>query len=312
MMDLRYHLASLMSVFLALAVGIVVGVSLGGSERQAATIQRVQQDVAAIRAEDSRLKEVNAELRRLLAARDEAQQALLPLAVRGRLAGNRVALLIVGEAAALSAPVLRALRLAGAEVVLTARLARGEGLQRTSAGDSQGTTSGSHASGNSSLPSAGSPGDAERIASTLTHALVEGRPALLESVRDQVPDLQGSGDLHLPVRRLLILCPNDSPDYAREVAAGRGVEAAVGRLARDADAILVAAEPEEGRVSLSMTGNPPREPVSLLPTLAALGAATVDDVDTASGQIAAILALAGARDAYGTGPSATRVLPALE
>ena len=36
---------------LALAVGIVVGISLGSSERQAATIQNLQRDVAAIRAE---------------------------------------------------------------------------------------------------------------------------------------------------------------------------------------------------------------------------------------------------------------------
>ena len=88
MMDLRYHLASLMSIFLALAVGIVVGISLGSSERQAATIRLLQQDVAAIRSEDSRLKEVNNDLQRRLARHEEAvQQDLLPVAIRGRLAG---------------------------------------------------------------------------------------------------------------------------------------------------------------------------------------------------------------------------------
>ena len=99
MMDLRYHLASLMSVFLALAVGIVVGVSLGSSERQAATIQSLQRDVAAIRAEDSRLKELNAELRRLLATREDIAEELLPLAIRGRLTGNRIAFTRIGGGA---------------------------------------------------------------------------------------------------------------------------------------------------------------------------------------------------------------------
>src|SRR5436190_21967510 len=125
MMDLRYHLASLMSVFLALAVGIVVGVSLGSSERQAAAIQSLQRDVFAIRAEDQHLQEVKADLQHRLLAYEEAEKELLPLAVRGRLAGNRVALLLTGDAAAaLEVPVIETLRLAGAEVAITALIPR--------------------------------------------------------------------------------------------------------------------------------------------------------------------------------------------
>src|SRR5262249_8496752 len=111
---------------LALAVGIVVGISLGSSERQAATIRLLQQDVAAIRSEDSRLKEVNNDLQRHLARHEEAvQQELLPIAVRGRLSGKRVAVGLVGDGAEeLRAPVTRALRLAGA-VFLILHLPRG-------------------------------------------------------------------------------------------------------------------------------------------------------------------------------------------
>jgi hypothetical protein len=306
MMDLRYHLASLMSVFLALAVGIVVGVSLGSSERQAATIQSLQRDVAAIRAEDRRLQEVKAELQHRLLAYEEAEQELLPLAVRGRLAGNRVALLLTGDAAtALEVPVVETLRLAGAEVEITVLLPRDDpppaGTDRATAGSES----------------------AMAVTTTLFRALISGQPALLESIRGRSPDLQVKGELRGPVRRLLLLCPNDKPEYARRAAAGDGVEATIGRLAREADALLVAGEPEEshgGVINAIVGGTGPvpdpdpsrgHESPSLLPTLADLGASTVDHVNTAAGQMAMVLALAGMRGRFGTGPGATRALPPL-
>jgi copper transport outer membrane protein MctB len=305
MMDLRYHLASLMSIFLALAVGIVVGISLGSSERQAATIQNLQRDVAAIRAEDSRLKESNAELRRLLAARDGALNELLPLAIRGRLAGNRVALVLTGDAGALSAAVLKSLQLAGAEVAVTVRLPRAIGERAKSGGASPepgSTTSAAHET----------PSEAETVAAAVTRALLQGRSDLLEIARARTPDLEVTGDLHAPVRRLLLLCPNDDREYQSQTAAGGGVETIVARAVRDAQALLVAAEAEDNRAASTADSEArPRESPSLLPALTGLGASTVDNIDTPAGQIAAILALAGARGSYGTGPGAARSVPAL-
>jgi copper transport outer membrane protein MctB len=328
MMDLRYHLASLMSVFLALAVGIIVGVSLGSSERQAATIRRLQEDVAAIRAEDSHVKEVNADLQHRLTTHEAAeQQDLLPLVVRGRLAGNRVALLLTGGDAAedLRAPLTRALRYAGAEV-LAIRLPRGEGappetpgaIKPAAARDearSAGPPSSSRGPRSAPIPAA-APDPAETEASMLARAFQEGRPALLDELRTRMPDLEVIGDLHAPIHRWLLLCPNDQPEYARRVAAGGGIEAALARAAQQSGALLVAGEPEAlpdsgGGAGAGAAGSPrSHETASLLPALAGLGATTVDDVETTAGQMAAVLALAGAHGSFGTGPSATRLLPA--
>ena len=319
MMDLRYHLASLMSVFLALAVGIVVGVSLGSSERQEATIRSLQLDVAAIRAEDSQLKEVNADLQHRLTAREAAeQQDLLPLVVHGRLAGHRVALLLTGGDAveALRAPVTRALRLAGADLLIL-RLPRGGGAARADQDQAGGTRK--PGAGNNSHPSStarGAPDGAGAAARTLGRALIEGRPALLDAARARMPALEVIGDLRAPIHRLLLLCPNDQPDYARRVAAGGGIEAALAHVAQQAGALLVAAEPEPEAAPDagpgSADGSRSHEATSLLPALTGLGAATVDDIDTTAGQIAAVLALAGARGNFGSGPSATRLLPPVE
>ena len=326
MMDLRYHLASLMSVFLALAVGIVVGVSLGSSERQAGTIRSVQQDVAAIRSEDSRLKEVNNELQRRLAQREEAEeQELLPLAVRGRLAGNRVALLVIGDAGEeLQAPITHALHLAGAEVIIL-RLPRGEAAAKDTAtsraeGSTRAAGRGRVRGGSVQVPSPASTSEtssaAETSAGMLARALLGGRPALLDEVRAGMPELEVIGEIHAPIRRLLLLCPNDQPEYARRVTAGSGVEAAFARAAREGEALLVAAEPEAARTAQHLAAAAPagaadREATSLLPALSAFGASTVDHVDTALGQIAAVLALAGSGGHFGTGPGATQLLPPL-
>jgi hypothetical protein len=330
MMDLRYHLASLMSVFLALAVGIVVGVSLGSSERQAATIRRLQLDVAAIRAEDSHVKEVNADLQHRLTTHEAAeQQDLLPLVVRGRLAGNRVALLLTGGDATeeLRAPLSRALRLAGADVLMI-RLPRGEGTAPDDLGggktegardETRGISPRSSSRGPHPSPaSPNAPDPLEMAAGLLARALQEGRPALLDELRARMPSVEVIGDLHAPIHRWLLLCPNDQPDYARHAAAGGGIEVAVARGAQHSGALLVAAEPEagpdsEGGAVPAAVGSPrSHEAASLLPALAGLGAATVDDVDSTAGQIAAVLALAGAHGSFGTGPSATRLLPASE
>jgi hypothetical protein len=313
MMDLRYHLASLMSIFLALAVGIVVGVSLGSSERQAATIRVLQQDVAAIRSEDTRLKEMNNDLQRRLTRQEEAaQEGLLPLAVRGRLAGNHVAIVWVRDPSeALLAPISRALRLAAADVLII-RLPHAE----TSPDDPSpplvhGSTGDSRAASTDKAPNVLEEG----AAGTLARALLTGRPALLDEVRARVASLEVTGELRSPIRRLLLVCPNDQSVYARRAMEGRGQEVAFARTAKEGGAILVAAEPEstasQGRATAAV-GAADREATSLLPALAALGASTVDHVDTTMGQIAAVLALAGAQGNYGTGPGATQVLPPLQ
>jgi hypothetical protein len=317
MMDLRYHLASLMSVFLALAVGIVVGVSLGSSERQAATIQNLQRDVAAIRADDSRLKEMNTELRRVLSARDTAAAELLPQSVRGRLAGNRVALLLTGETAALAAPITRTLEAAGAEVVVTVRLPREEGDRRQAgtrgSGDGDRGDDPKRDSAASAEPPSDLPGEAEATAAAVVRALVMGRPEFLTGLTARTPELTVEGELNGPVRRLLLICPNDSPEYARAVAEGRGVEVAVGRAARQWGALLVAAESEEARLAPDPPNSArPPAPVSLLPALTGVSESVVDNIETPTGQIAAVLTLAGARGHFGTGPGAARPLPPLD
>jgi hypothetical protein len=97
MFDLRYHVASLAAVFIALAVGIVIGVAIAGGGNLEETTQGLRQadfDDLEQRLEDAQSRIGNAE---------EEKQALegvvtrvYPELMQGRLAGRTIALVFLG------------------------------------------------------------------------------------------------------------------------------------------------------------------------------------------------------------------------
>ncbi|MCR4402170.1 MAG: copper transporter [Firmicutes bacterium] len=102
MVDMKYHLASLVAVFLALGVGILVGSALVTDsalvERQEQMIDRLEEDFARMRAEKEDLSGRLAASQRLLAASLEFEESAASLLVRGRLSGKRVAIAVCHDA----------------------------------------------------------------------------------------------------------------------------------------------------------------------------------------------------------------------
>ncbi|HEX6971076.1 MAG TPA: copper transporter [Limnochordia bacterium] len=124
--DLRYHLASLVGVFLALGLGILIGLSLSDdgalSEEQAAMIASIETQLGLLRAQREQLSADLGEARRKIEALERFGEAVMPYLVAGRLSGARAALVIAGRAAPpdeVAARVADALREAGGEVVAT-------------------------------------------------------------------------------------------------------------------------------------------------------------------------------------------------
>ncbi len=119
MFDLRYHVVSLTAVFLALAIGILVGVGISGRgfvDRAERT--RLNGDIAQLR---SQLDETSGRADALGAAQAAAQQYIrdtYPVLAEGRLTGKRIALLYVGSIdAAVDRSVRDAVATAGGRVV---------------------------------------------------------------------------------------------------------------------------------------------------------------------------------------------------
>jgi hypothetical protein len=93
MFDLRYHVASLAAVFVALIVGILVGVGLAGSGVNKADLVLAQDHLKQARADSDTYKQQRDQLQRSADAFDLAYPALM----RNLLVGKRIAVFFVGD-----------------------------------------------------------------------------------------------------------------------------------------------------------------------------------------------------------------------
>lgn len=315
MVDFRYHLVSIIAVFLALAVGIVVGTAaLNGPIQDGlrTSINRL--------ADDKRALEGNVEqLRSDVSASDEFATRVGPRLVDGALQDQRVLLVTTPETPEDLAERVRPLLVdAGASVTgtLEVRAALGEPEQRQLLEDlvAQVVPAGVK------LPS-GEP--VERAAAELAAALTAGSadeavdPGEAQEVVSafQEADLvrflpePGAGEDLTPATLVLVLAP---PGPAEEpTAAGQ----------QQIDAMLALAEAFDDRSRGAVVAGPAPSAlggglVQALRGRASLAAdvSSVDNTDRGIGRVAVVLALAeqagkGAGQ-YGAGPGAAAPLPA--
>lgn len=104
--DLRYHVASLSAIFLALGIGIVIGTAFIGTpivSRQTGMLHRLETHVTELR-EETRERERT----------EEALTQLIPQAVRGTLRGKRVLVVQMGNYSDATIAATDTLTLAGA------------------------------------------------------------------------------------------------------------------------------------------------------------------------------------------------------
>jgi hypothetical protein len=117
--DFRYHLVSIVSIFLALAVGIVLGA--GPLKGDIGT--RLTEQTTALRAEKTQLRGELDAAKREASARDTFTTAVAPAVMKDRLIGKTVALVVVpGVEADLVKDVTTSLVAAGAKVGSTVTL----------------------------------------------------------------------------------------------------------------------------------------------------------------------------------------------
>lgn len=99
MFDLRYHVASLAAVFLALIIGILVGVGISSQTDVSSSERQVfREQIADLRAEADAAKLDVDLLRRQQEAGTKYMEETYPSVVGGRLRATRVAMLFVGPA----------------------------------------------------------------------------------------------------------------------------------------------------------------------------------------------------------------------
>lgn len=98
MFDFRYHLVSLTAVFLALVIGILVGIGISGRGFvDQAERKRLNREIEELRTQLAAQTERAGALRRREQAEQDVVEASYPVLVEGRLAAKRIAVLFVGS-----------------------------------------------------------------------------------------------------------------------------------------------------------------------------------------------------------------------
>jgi hypothetical protein len=285
MLDFRYHALSLVAVFLALAIGIVLGVTIGNS---------LLTDAERSLRGDLRGQVVNARaeavtLRAELAARDQMLDALYPKLVQTRLNGERVAVVSWGPLPdSVESGARDAIRQGGGRLDSVSVFDRPLTELKTALGD---TEFGIETADDAGLKALGR---------SLAQALI-GSGQLARTLHDQAPDAFAGR-----FRRADAIVfyeapqPNDGTDEKgvkeRQDSRARTIEAAMlDELAKRTYAV----------VGVETTSTDP----SQIPRYKSLKLSSSDSVDKSGGRIALVFTLAGAQGNYGFKSSAQKPLP---
>jgi hypothetical protein len=283
--DFRYHAVSLIAVFLALVLGIFVGFAMVDPGR-------IQQFVAEVKRDNERTRETNLEeltrLRQQQGASQTLEKAVMPALVKDRLTGKRI-ILVLDTQFSRNSPVPETRKLlenAGAEIggviTLSSRLAKlkAEEVERLLSGR------------DAALPPDSEP--RAFLAERLGRRIGEGGsdfPRYLES--EGLLRISFSSDFERRPDAVVIISGGaGSPDFLDMVE----------------EPLLQGIKATTPRVIGCELNAAPENAVKLFQQL---NLTTIDNLDTYPGQMALVLALAGAQGNFGVKASADRVLPDL-
>lgn len=284
MINWRYHILSIVAVFLALGLGIIIGISLSENGTidlgQEGLVNDIRRDIDAVRSENNALNtERSINLR--------YQDNTFPYLVTGQLQGKKIALVASSSVSEEDRRnIAGAIETASGQVVSTTVL-------------------------NSRFDAAAV---STRAAETLqqypqlaaitdaTLAPVMGQQLALEIATANPPvaltALQGtlidasSGSYSLRVDAVILLTRADN-DYAPRYT---DLERALILGIKNAGPVIVGGEPADA-------------PSSEVPLFVAMGIPSVDNIGSRIGQLSVVYALAGERDTYGVKPTSDMLIP---
>ena len=291
--DFRYHVASLVAVFLALGVGILIGGAILGNTALQKELVQIEENLAKLRndqrAMDAELAKREADLR----VQDQFDAAILPTLVRNKLLGKRVALVRTNPNtdARLMKDLVRLFQLAGSKVNSTTTILRSpvelEADRLTALAGRLGLA-GQEAE---SIP--------REVLRLAIDRIVNGPMFDEPAAKAVLPSLtaakviETSGDYSGMVDILVLLGGSQVADYD---------------TSQDVDRILI--EAVSNAKGLSVAAAEPSNPaVSYLPEYLEHPIIVVDNVETVPGQTALVLALVRGRKGHFGIKGAHQLLP---
>lgn len=290
MFDIKHHIASLAAVFLALALGIIIGSSMVGSDaitqQQTSMIEGIEQEFNLLREENKENAEALTQAQEVMSYQQQFNQQVSPLLVRDKLQGRKIAVVDLNyseEHEGFS----NVLRSAGAEIqsitVVDLSLLKDENLEKQTAG------------------MLGKSGKTEMedylpdLAKQLAEAIISGENADLIKFLEENDVVKISGNYGPPLQDVILVGGAESKDldYFKRL-----------------DQIMIDVLLKTGYNLYGVEDSD--APVSYMRYYQGERLTTVDNIDTAYGQVSLVMAMYGYPGQYGIKESAEAFLPPLE
>lgn len=287
MLTWRYHLLSLVAVFLALGLGVLVGISLSDNgvveTGRAGLVEDIMRDVDGLR-------DQNDVLSRERATNLRFQDDAFPFIVGGRLQGKKVALVASGKAGDdILRQVATAIHGAGGQVISTTVMNAGFDPEAAAARmrtDLKNDPALGGVDASSMIAASG-----QQIAREVSGRA--GAPRLLPVLQGSLVDSR-SGNYEVGADAVVLLTRADdeqSPAYTE-------LEKQMLLSLRELGVMPIGAEPADA-------------PRSEIPLFLSVDVSSVDNIESRIGQVSLVFVLGGEKGAFGVKPTADMLIPIL-
>lgn len=282
MFDFRYHIVSLVAVFLALGIGVVLG-SMSAergvvTEQERALIATMEKDFDNLRAE-------NKQLNTIISADEAFRAGVVPLVVDGQLAGKNVAVMVTGAVNSTTLKTLKTVieQAGGVETSVTT-FGGDLGLGEKAVKEKVASIVGASAGNTATLRGKALDASAGWIASGLN------AKNIIEL--DNAGFLKSEGVYDVPVQAVLIIGGKVN---------GKDLNA------ENLDTPLIESLKTQNIVIAGAEGSDVK--TSYIKTYKNLGLNTVDNLDMPAGLVSVVYVLNGQTGNYGTKSTADRLMP---
>ncbi|MDH7576241.1 MAG: copper transporter [Bacillota bacterium] len=287
--DLKYHIASLVAVFLALGIGILIGTTMIGSDvimkQQERLVANLQQEFVSLREENRRTAEALAVMQADSAYQQQFNREVLPILIQEKLKERKVALVDLNYRKEHDG-LVNVLRLAGAEVE-SATVVNLNMLKNPETSNRVAVFLGKE---RETPPERYLP----EFARYLARALVTGEASEFADFLEEQGIVKISGTCGEPLQDIVLIGGSNSKeqDYAKSF-----------------DLVLVKAWQNYGLRVFGVEDS--QVPVSYMRYYQSARLTTVDNIDTIYGQVALVRAMGGYPGHYGIKQTAEAFIPPL-
>lgn len=286
--DIRTHLIALVAVFLALGLGVLIGISLiGGQSITRHQVAQLQSEFGQLRGRNQTLQTEIGTLQQSLSFDKRLASSTEPLLLAGRLSGNTVDLVVTDPKAQISG-LEQAITDAGGTVGAVVQVNN----QATFSPELDKALVAWFKTNDPGAILAADPWP--QVAAALAQGLAAGNSQGLVELLSHYGILHLQGNVRLALEDLILVGGQQTPHTSGEL---------------DFDLPFLAAL-KSTNVSV-VAGEMSTVPISDITGYEAEGVSTVDDLDLLPGQEAAILALSGMQGHYGIKDTAQHLLPVL-